>query len=82
MCPFNYPPPQVKRGLEKLYRRVEKEVSDSDLQVVWGAMQEAFIEQAQRFEALIAECYPGANISLDFTLDNLAEYFASISAQK
>ncbi|XP_064407161.1 exocyst complex component 1-like [Halichondria panicea] len=81
-CIKEYPGKEVKRGLEKLYRRVEKEVSDSDLQVVWGAMQEAFIEQAQRFEALIAECYPGANISLDFTLDNLAEYFASISAQK
>ena len=74
--------PQVKRGLEKLYRRVEKEVSDSDLLVVWGAMQEAFIEQAQRFEALIAECYPGSNITLDFTIDNLGEYFTSISAQK
>ena len=73
---------QVKRGLEKLYRRVEKDVSEAVLQVVWGAMQEAFIEQAQRFESLIDECYPGASIRLEFTLDNLAEYFANISAQK
>lgn len=73
---------QVKRGLEKLYRRVEKDVSEEVLQVVWGGMQEAFIEQCQRFESLIAECYPGANITLDFTVNDLAEYFASISAQK
>ena len=41
---------QVKKGLEKLYRRVEKEVSEEELQVVWGAMQEAFMEQYRRFE--------------------------------
>ena len=43
-------PPQVKKGLEKLYRRVEKEISEEELQVVWGAMQEAFMEQYRRFE--------------------------------
>ena len=73
---------QVKRGLEKLYRRVEKDVSEEVLQVVWGGMQEAFIEQCQKFEALIAECYPGSNISLDFTIADLAESFANISAQR
>lgn len=72
----------MKRGLEKLYRRVEKDVSEEVLQVVWGGMQEAFIEQCRRFQSLIAECYPGASITLEFTLDNLAEYFVSISAQK
>ena len=46
MC-FNY---QVKRGLEKLYRRIEKDVSEEGLEVVWGAMQEAFMEQARRFQ--------------------------------
>lgn len=72
----------MKRGLEKLYRRVEKDVSEEVLQVVWGGMQEAFIEQCSRFQSLIAECYPGANITLEFTIDDLAEYFGSISAQK
>lgn len=57
-------------------------MSEEVLQVVWGGMQEAFIEQCQRFESLIAECYPGASITLDFTVNDLAEYFASISAQK
>ena len=72
----------MKRGLEKLYRRIEKDVSEEVLQVVWGGMQEAFIEQCSRFQSLIAECYPGANITLEFTLGDIAEYFASISAQK
>ncbi len=44
------PPPQVRKGLEKLYRRVEKDVSDEVLAVVWGAMQEAFMEQTQHFQ--------------------------------
>lgn len=72
----------MKRGLEKLYRRVEKDVSEEVLQVVWGGMQEAFIGQCSKFQSLIAECYPGANITLEFTLEDLAEYFASISSQK
>lgn len=42
--------PQVKKGLEKLYRRVEKDVSEEVLEVVWGAMQEAFMEQFRRFQ--------------------------------
>jgi len=72
----------VKRGLEKLYRRIEKEVSDEAQSVIWGAMQEAFIGQFNRFQELIGKCYPGSNINLDFTLDDLIEYFSSISQQR
>lgn len=71
--------PKVKRGLEKLYRRVEKEVSEGELQVVWGNMQSAFIEQCLKFQALMSECYPGSNIALDFSITDLTEYFTSIS---
>ncbi len=42
----------MKRGLEKLYRRMEKDVSEEELEVVWGAMQEALMEQFQRFQVL------------------------------
>lgn len=70
---------KVKRGLEKLYRRVEKEVSEGELQVVWGSMQSAFIEQCHKFQSLISECYPGSNITLEFTIADLTEYFISIS---
>ena len=70
---------QVKRGLEKLYRRVEKEVSEGELQVVWGNMQSSFIEQCVKFQELIEECYPGSSISLDFSVGDLTDYFISIS---
>lgn len=70
---------QVKRGLEKLYRRVEKEVSEGELQVVWGNMQSSFIQQRVKFQELIDECYSGSNISLDFSVTDLTDYFTSIS---
>ena len=69
----------MKRGLEKLYRRVEKEVSDEELHVVWGNMQSAFIQQCVKFQELIEECYPNSSIYLDFTVSDLTEYFSSIS---
>ena len=70
---------KVKRGLEKLYRQVEKEVSEGELQVVWGNMQSAFIQQCVKFQELIEECYPGSNVTLDFSVSDLTEYFTSIS---
>lgn len=70
---------QVKRGLEKLYRRVDREVSEGELQVVWGNMQSAFIQQCSKFKDLIEECYPGSNITLDFSISDLNEYFVSIA---
>lgn len=70
---------QVKRGLERLYRRVEKEVSEGELQVVWGNMQSAFIQQCVKFQELIEECYPSSNIYLDFSVSDLTEYFTTIS---
>lgn len=71
---------QVKRGLEKQYRRIEKEVSEEVQRVVWGGMQESFMEQFKRFEELIEKCYPGSNITLEFTIRDLVEYFTTISS--
>lgn len=51
--------PQVKRGLEKLYRRVEREVSEEVLEVVWGDMQGCLMQQVAKFNGLIQDCYPG-----------------------
>lgn len=53
------PPLQVKRGLEKLYRRVEKDVSEEVLEVVWGDMQHCLMVQCAKFNKLIQDCYPG-----------------------
>lgn len=62
-----------------MYRRVEKEVSEGELQVVWGNMQSAFMQQCGKFQELIDECYPGSNISLDFSVSDLSDYFTNIS---
>ncbi len=72
---------QVKKGLEKLYRRLDKDLTEEVglLRVIWGSMQKSFMELYQHFTKLIAKCYPGANISLEFELQNIIEYFQSIS---
>ena len=72
---------QVKKGLEKLYRRCERDVTEElgRLRVIWGAMQKAFIDQYEHFTKLMETCYPGSNIQLEFKLDDIIEYFRSIS---
>ena len=49
------------------------------LQVVWHAMQEEFIRQYKYIEDLLERCYPGAQISLDFTMSDILEYFSDIA---
>ena len=51
------------------------------LQVVWRAMQEEFVRQYKYIEDLLQRCYPGAQISLDFTIANILEYFSDIAIQ-
>ena len=70
-CIHTTPPPhthshqlKVKKGLVKLYHKMEKDMSDvSQLEVTWGIMQKAFIEQFKEFEDLIEKCYPGSSIT-------------------
>ena len=74
----------MKKGLEKLYHRIEKDLSDEVglVRVVWGAMQKAFMEQYQHFLKLIEKCYKGSNIKFEFTLEEVIEYFQLISEGK
>jgi hypothetical protein len=81
-CIKEYPGREVKRGLEKLYRRVEREVSEEVLEVVWGDMQGCLMQQVAKFNSLILQCYPGSNISLEFGEEDLAKYFRSIAEQR
>lgn len=71
---------QVKKGLEKLYRKVEKDICEEEgmLQVVWGNVQDAFIRQCQRFTRLIDLCYPDSNITFEFSLADIEEYFSRL----
>ena len=72
---------KVKKGLEKLYRRMEKDLTEEVgmLRVVWGSMQKTFMDQYGHFTKLIERCYPGANITLEFELKHVIDYFQSIS---
>ncbi|XP_070552598.1 exocyst complex component 1-like isoform X2 [Ptychodera flava] len=76
-----YPGKEVKKGLDHLYRKVEKTLCDEEnlLQVVWHSMQDEFIRQYKYFEGIIEQCYPGANITLEFTIDEVLQFFSDIA---
>nr|XP_018898430.1 PREDICTED: exocyst complex component 1 isoform X2 [Bemisia tabaci] len=76
-----YPGKEVHRGLEQLYRKVEKHLCEEEnlLQVVWRAMQEEFIVQYKHIDDMIQRCYPGSMVTLDFTIDNILQFFSEIA---
>ncbi|KAF5273489.1 hypothetical protein FQA39_LY07506 [Lamprigera yunnana] len=76
-----YPCSAVKKGIEALYKKVEKHLSEEGnlLQVVWRAMQEEFIRQYKMLEDLIQQCYPGSLITLEFTITDILNFFSEIA---
>lgn len=76
-----YPGSTVKKGIESLYKKVEKHLSEEGnlLQVVWRAMQEEFIRQYKMLEELIQQCYPGSMITIEFAIDDILQYFSEIA---
>lgn len=42
-------------------------------------MQDEFIRQYKHFEGLIARCYPGSGITMEFTIQDILDYFSSIA---
>uniref|UniRef100_A0A0V0G9U3 Putative exocyst protein sec3 n=1 Tax=Triatoma dimidiata TaxID=72491 RepID=A0A0V0G9U3_TRIDM len=76
-----YPGKEVKRGLDHLYKKVEKHLCEEEnlLQVVWRAMQEEFIQQYKYIADLVEKCYPGANVTLEFSIDDVLQYFSEIA---
>ncbi|XP_064636465.1 exocyst complex component 1-like isoform X2 [Lineus longissimus] len=76
-----YPGKEVKKGLEHLKKKVEKHLCDEEnlFQVVWHSMQDEFIKQYKYFEQLINQCYPGSNMTLEFKIDDLLNYFSEIA---
>lgn len=69
--------------MESLYKKVEKHLCEDEnlLQVVWRAMQEEFIQQYKTLEDLIQQCYPGSMISLEFTIQDILNFFSEIARQ-
>ncbi|XP_074605508.1 exocyst complex component Sec3 [Brevipalpus obovatus] len=73
---------EVRKGLEEMYRKVEKHISESDstlIQVLWRSMQEEFISQYKILQEMIERCYPDANISLSFTINDILQVFSDIA---
>ena len=70
---------RLKRKIE--YKKVERHLCEEEnlIQVVWRAMQEEFIQQYKCIEDLTQRCYPGAQISLDFTINDVLDYFSDIA---
>ncbi|XP_076446278.1 exocyst complex component 1-like isoform X2 [Babylonia areolata] len=76
-----YPGKEVKKTLEHLYKKVEKQLCEEEnlLQVVWHEMQDMFINQYKHYDDLMKKCYPDSQISLEFTIDNVLQYFSDIA---
>lgn len=76
-----YPAREVKKGLESLYKKVEKHLCEEEnlLQVVWRAMQTDFIAQYTNLDEIIQQCYAGSMIKLEFTIDDILTFFSEIA---
>ncbi|CAI4225600.1 unnamed protein product [Auanema sp. JU1783] len=78
-----YPGKEVKKGLELLYRKLEKHLGENSslLQVVWREFQEQFIKQLQGYQLIMTDCYPGAKVDLDVSIDDILSFFSCIAQQ-
>ena len=43
------------------------------------SMQNEFIKQYKHYEELINRCYPDSNIVLEFTIDDVLQFFTHIA---
>ncbi|XP_048400001.1 exocyst complex component 1-like isoform X1 [Stegostoma tigrinum] len=72
---------EVKKALENLYKKVVRHLSEEGnlLQVVWYTMQGEFVRQYKEFQEMIARCYPGSGITMNFSIDDILQYFMDIT---
>lgn len=75
----------MKKGLELLYRRVEKHFTSEDvvagqlLQVVWRGIQEDVVKHLQRFQETIDLCFPGSVIKLECSIEETLLIFTELT---
>ncbi|KAL4230853.1 Exocyst complex component 1 [Mactra antiquata] len=76
-----YPGKEVKKSLDHLYKKLEKHLSEEEnlYQVVWVSMQNEFIKQYTAYVELINQCYPDSNITLEFSIDDVLQFFSQIA---
>lgn len=73
---------EVRKGLEEMYRRIEKHASEPDsnlIQVIWHEMQQEFLSQYKAIQGMIERCYPSTNLSLSFSIDDVLRVFSDIA---
>ncbi|VDD79260.1 unnamed protein product [Mesocestoides corti] len=77
-----YPGKEVKKGLDSLRRKVEKNLSEETnlFPVVWRSIQSEVTKQCVFYEELIQKCYSDSGLALDFTIDDLQNYFSEIAS--
>ncbi|KAK2556010.1 Exocyst complex component 1 [Acropora cervicornis] len=83
-CIKEYPAKELKKGLEQLYKKVEKHLCEEEnlLQVVWHSMQDEFLQQYKTFDDLIQRCYPGSMINLEVTINDILPTPSVVSCLK
>ncbi|CAG8470772.1 4105_t:CDS:10 [Ambispora leptoticha] len=76
-----FPGKEIKKGLESSYRRVDRHFTQEEglLQVVWLSIQTTLLDYHKQFTARINKCYPDTNISLEFTTEDLTNYFSELA---
>lgn len=73
---------EVRRGLEEMYRRIEKhafEPNSNLIEVIWHAMQTEFLSQYKAIQGMIERCYPSSNLSLAFSIEDVLQVFSDIA---
>lgn len=76
-----FPGFDVKKGLQVLYKKVEKHFSDNQqlLQIVWDSLQEDVLKQIENINTIISNYYADAQAELEFTVDDIIGYFSEIA---
>uniref|UniRef100_A0A914ZGK6 Exocyst complex component Sec3 PIP2-binding N-terminal domain-containing protein n=1 Tax=Parascaris univalens TaxID=6257 RepID=A0A914ZGK6_PARUN len=78
-----YPGKEVKKGLEQLYRNVEKHLVENSplLQVVWRHMQDEFLKELKRYHQIIGQCYANSRIDLEVSIQDVLTYFSQFAQE-
>ncbi|VDK45989.1 unnamed protein product [Anisakis simplex] len=78
-----YPGKEVKKGLEQLYKNLEKHLVENSplLQVVWRHMQDEFLKEIKRYHQIIGQCYAGSRIDLEVSIEDVLSYFSQFAQQ-
>uniref|UniRef100_A0AAF5PH64 Sec3-PIP2_bind domain-containing protein n=2 Tax=Wuchereria bancrofti TaxID=6293 RepID=A0AAF5PH64_WUCBA len=76
-----YPEKEVKKGLEQLYKKIEKHLTDDSplLQVVWRNMQDEFLKQLKHYNEVMGQCYPNSRIDLEISIQDVLSYFSQFA---